>query len=380
MKINDRTAVVGVGQTAFARRLESSEKKLACEAIFAALDDAGIEPGEVDALCSYTIEGTDELDVAKTVGMGDIRFFSQIGYGGGGVCATIGHLALAIATGRADVGVAWRSRKYGSQPRPWIGAEQLPTPSQWTRPWGLNRSPDEIAMLARRYMYETGLTRDHLANVAISTRRHANRNPNAVMYERELTRETYMSSRWIAEPFCLYDCCLETDGAVALVVTSAERAKDTKRKPVYINSFAQALTRQSHTMVNYWSEEPLVGPSWACAAELWRQADFRPEEVDVAQIYDAFSFLVPVSLEAYGFCPPGEAGDFTDDGQIELGGRLPVNTSGGCLSEAYIHGFNLLAEGVRQLRGEGPNPVPGAETCLVTAGECAPTSAVLLRA
>jgi acetyl-CoA acetyltransferase len=378
--IKDRTAIVGIGQTAFAKHLEPSEKALACQAIVAALDDAGIDPGEVDAFASYTMEETDEVEIAKSIGAGDVTFFSKVGFGGGGGCATIGHLAMAIATGQATVGVAWRSRKRGSGARPWANTVvQLPTPAQWSRPWGLLRPVDEIAMLTRRYMHEFGATRDHLANVALACRGHANRNPNATMHDRPLTREEYMASRWISEPLCLNDNCLETDGALAAVIVSAERAKDCRQPPAYIHSFGQGLPAQHHTMVNFWNEDPLRGPAWTAGEVMWRNSDLKPADVKVAQIYDAFTTLIPLSLEGYGFCGRGEGAAFTENRALERGGRLAVNTSGGGLSEAYVHGFNLINEGVRQIRGSSTGQVLGAETCLVTSGEGVPTSALLLR-
>ncbi|CBG72227.1 conserved hypothetical protein [Streptomyces scabiei 87.22] len=378
--LKDATAIVGIGQTAFARQLPETERTLACRAILAALDDAGIAPDEVDALASYTMEETDEVEVAKALGLGDLTFFSKVGYGGGGSCATVAHLAAAIATGQATVGVAWRSRKRGSGPRPWKNTTvQLPTPAQWTRPYGLLRPADEIAMLARRHMHEYGTTRDHLFNVALACRNRANQNPAAIMYERPLTREMYMNSRWISEPLCLFDNCLETDGALACVVVSAERARDCRRTPVYVHSAAQGLPAQHHGMVNYWNDDPLTGPAWTAARHLWKHADITPDDIDVAQIYDAFTALIPLSLEGYGFCGRGEGGAFTEGGALESGGRLPLNTSGGGLSEAYVHGFNLINEGVRQLRGTSTAQVPGAAACLVTAGEGVPTSALLLR-
>ncbi|WP_042412747.1 lipid-transfer protein [Streptacidiphilus anmyonensis] len=379
--LRDRSAIVGIGQTRFAKRLEESEKALACRAVLAALDDAGIEPHEVDALASYTMEETDEVELAKAIGAGDVTFFSRIGFGGGGSCATVAHLAMAVATGQATVGVAWRSRKRGSGRRPWTNtAQQLPTPAQWTRPFGLLRPADEIGMLARRYMHEYGATRDHLFNVALACRNRANQNPDAIMYERPLTREMYMDARWISEPLCLYDNCLETDGALACVVVSAERARDCRQRPVYVHSAAQGLPAQHHGMVNYWNDDPLTGPAWTAARQLWKTAEFGPEDVDVAQIYDAFTPLVPLSLEGYGFCGRGEGASFTEGGALELGGRLPINTGGGGLSEGYVHGFNLINEGVKQLRGVSTAQVPDAATCLVTAGEGVPTSALLLRA
>lgn len=189
----------------------------------------------------------------------------------------------------------------------------------------------------------------------------------------------YMTSRWISEPLCLFDNCLETDGALACVIVSAERARDCRHKPVYIHSVAQGLPAQHHGMVNYWNDDPLTGPAWTAARQLWKQADFGPDDVDVAQIYDAFTPLIPLSLEGYGFCGRGEGAAFTEGGALESGGRLPINTGGGGLSEGYVHGFNLINEGVKQLRGTSTAQVPAAATCLVTAGEGVPTSAVLLR-
>lgn len=379
--LKDAAAIVGIGETPFAKRLEPSETRLALDAILSALADAGIAPSQVDGLASYTLETSDEVEIARCLGAGDVTFFSQIGYGGGAGPATVGHLAMAIATGQCRVGVAWRSRKRGSGRRPWAQAGPPPaTPAaQWTRPHGLLRPVDEIALLTRRYLYEYGATRDHLANVALAVRGMANRNPRAVMHEKTLSREQYMAARWISEPLCLFDNCLESDGALACVLVSAERARDARSAPVFVHAFAQGLPSQHHTMVNYWCDDPLRGPAWTCAEQLWSQADFGPDAVDVAQLYDAFSPLVLLSLEGYGFCARGEAGPFTEDGGIELGGRLPINTSGGGLSEAYVHGFNLINEGVRQMRGESTSQVQGAETCLVTAGEGVPTSALLLR-
>jgi acetyl-CoA acetyltransferase len=380
--LKDAAAIVGIGQTPFAKRLEPTETRLAIQAILAALDDAGIAPSEVDGLASYTLETSDEVEIAASLGLGDVTFFSQIGYGGGAGPATVGHLAMAIATGQCRVGVAWRSRKRGSGQRPWASGAMAPTPAaQWTRPHGLLRPVDEIALLARRYMHEYGATREHLANVAVAVRKMANANPRAVMHDRPMTREDYMAARWVSEPLCLFDNCLETDGALACVLVSAERARDCPKRPAFVHAFGQGLPRQHHTMVNYWCEDPLRGPAWTCAEQLYRHSDLRPADIPVAQFYDAFSPLVILSLEGYGFCGRGEGAAFTEDGGIELGGRLPVNTSGGGLSEAYVHGFNLITEGVRQIRGSSPNPVDpaGASACLVTAGEGVPTSALILR-
>jgi acetyl-CoA acetyltransferase len=380
--IKDRTAIAGIAQTRFGKGIEDSELSLACQAIAMALDDAGIAPKEVDGLVAFSMEDGREVEVARNVGLGDITFFGQVGYGGGAGCGTTGHAALAVASGQCEVAVAWRARKRADKgSRPWAQTgNRIDTPWQWSRPWGLLRPVDEVAMLARRYMHEYGATRDHLANVALAFRKHANRNPLATMYEKPLTREQYMSARWVSEPLCLFDNCLETDGALAVVIVSAERAKDLKQKPVYIHSYAQGIPAQHQTMTNYFCDDPLAGPSHACTRRLWANSDIKPDDIAVAQIYDAFSPLIPLSLEGYGFCKRGEGAAYTENGALEWpDGRLPTNTAGGGMSEAYVHGFNLIVEGVRQMRGTSTSQVDGATTCLVTSGEGVPTSALVLR-
>ena len=379
--IKDRTAVAGIGQTAYAKSLEGTELSLACQAIKAALDDAGIAPSEVDGMSSYAMEANIETEVARSVGVGDVTWFSQVGFGGGAGCGVVGNAAMAVASGQCTVAVAWRGRKRGARTsRPWAQtAERVKGLGEWSRPWGLVRPVDEIAMLTRRYMHEYGATRDHLANVALAFRKHANRNPAAQMHAKPMTRDDYMAARWISEPLCLFDNCLETDGAVACVIVSAERARDLRQPPALIHAFGQGLNRQHQTMTNYHRDDPLTGPAWAASEALWRYADVGPDDVKVAQIYDAFSPLIPLSLEGYGFCKRGDGGDFTNDGALEWpNGRLPTNTSGGGMSEAYVHGFNLIVEGVRQIRGTSTSQVEGADVSLVTSGEGVPTSALLL--
>jgi acetyl-CoA acetyltransferase len=379
--IKNKTAIAGIGQTAFGKGLADTELSLACQAISMALDDAGVHPSEVDGLASFTMEPNREVDVARSVGLGDITFFSQVGFGGGAGCGVVGQAAMAVATGQCNVAVAWRARKRADKgSRPWSQAQaRIADNWQWTRPFGVIRPVDEIAMLTRRYMHEYGATRDHLANIAIAFRAHASRNPASTMGHKPLTRADYMNARWISEPLCLFDNCLETDGALAVVVVSADRAKDLRQRPAYIHSFAQGLPPQHQTMTNYFTDDPLRGPAWTAARRMWELADVTPADVKVAQLYDAFSPLIILSLEGYGFCKRGEGGSFTDNGNIEWpSGRLPVNTSGGGMSEAYVHGFNLVLEGVRQIRGTSTAQVSDADVSLVTSGEGVPTSALLL--
>lgn len=380
--LTDGAAIVGVGTTEWSKAAADDELTLALRAITAALDDAGIAPSEVDGLSSYTLETTEEIEVARNLGTADIGYFGRVHYGGGAGCGVVGQAAMAVAAGVCEVAVAWRSRKRAAAAsRPWAGvAQRVGGNQQWTRPFGLLRPVDEIAMLTRRYCHEYGATREDLCSVAMAVRAHANLNPAAQMFAKEMTRESYFASRMISEPLCLFDNCLETDGAAAVVIVAADRARDARQPPVWVHAWAQSLPRQHQTMTNYFCDDPLRGPAWSCGEMLWERAEVGPADVDVAQLYDAFTPLVLLSLEGYGFCGRGEAAAFVAERGIGPGGGLPVNTSGGGLSEAYVHGFNLIVEAVRQARGTSTSQVPGAEWSLVTSGEGVPTGAVLLRA
>ena len=379
--IKGRAAIVGIGQTAFGSKgLPDTELSLACQAISAALDDAGIAPADVDGLSSFTMEPNREVDVAKNVGLGDITFFTQVGYGGGAACGVVGHAAMAVATGQCEVAVAWRARKRAAKSsRPWANVDtRLSDASMWSRTFGLLRPVDEIAMLTRRHMHEFGTTRDHLANVALAARKHANRNPAATMYERPLTREQYMDARWISEPLCLFDNCLETDGGLAIVITTAERARDLRQPPAYVHTYAQGLPPQHQTMTNFYNDDPLRGPAWTTATRAVgarrRRTAGRQGRAALRRVQPAD----PVEPRGLRLLRAGEGGPFTDGGAIEWpDGRLPVNTSGAGMSEAYVHGFNLILEGVRQIRGTSTSQVEGADVSLVTSGEGVPTSAIL---
>lgn len=379
--MKDRTAIAGIGQTAFAKSLPETELQLACMAIKAALDDAGIDAAEVDALGSFTQETTPEFEIARNLGMGELHFFSQVAHGGGAVCGTIGQVAMAIASGIAKVGVVWRSRKRGDpSKRQWAGVQpRIGDHWKWSRPHGLLRPVDEVAVMMRRYMHEYGATREQLAAVALTQRGYAGTNPDALMRDRAMSLEDYLGARMISDPLCLFDNCLESDGAIAFVIVGAERARDLRQKPVYIHAFSQGMTRQHQLMTDYHGADPFHSSSAATADNLWRQSDIRPRDVHVAQIYDAFSPLVLFSLENYGFCARGEAAGFVAGGGIGPSGTLPVNTSGGSLSEVYLHGTNLVTEAVRQMRGTAVNQVADAQTCLVSTCDSTPNGALILR-
>jgi acetyl-CoA acetyltransferase len=243
--------------------------------------------------------------------------------------------------------------------------------------------PIAYAMVMRRHMHLFGTTVEHMGHVAVTTRAHAARNPRAVMGDRPMRMEDYLASRMVSEPFRLFDCCLENDGACAVVVTTAARAQDAARPGVAILASAQGTPARfghgQYSNVSMSDDDYASAGARGVAARLWDRAGLGPADIDVAEIYDHFTGLVLLSLEDFGFCGRGEAGPYAASGALAWpDGALPTNTHGGSLSEAYIHGLNHVVEGVRQLRGESTCQVGGAQTCLVTSAAGVPTSALVL--
>jgi acetyl-CoA acetyltransferase len=385
VSLKDKTAIVGVGQLPFAKDIGRSEEVTALEASRLALEDAGLEPSDIDGMMKWSIQNTSENAIARSLGVPNLRFFGEVGYGGGGGCGVVGHAAAGIAAGMARCVLVYRSRNRGSGGRPWAGTsrEREVTAADMNEtalfsPYGFVRPVDQVAMFARRVLHERGYTTRHLGWIATAMRRHAGNNPIAMMRQ-PITVDDHQNSRFISEPLRLLDCCLETDGAAAVIVTSAEMARDLKQKPAYIMAASQGMGPRNWTMNNFFKDPLLESPGAYAARDLWRMAGVEPKDVPVAQLYDAFTPLVLGSLEEYGFCKPGEAGAFVEDHGLELGGRLPTNTSGGSLSEAYVHGINLIIEATRQIRGTSLNQVPGARLSLTTSGNMVPTGALLLR-
>ena len=380
-RIRDRVAIVGIGHLPFAKDIGRPISDTAIEAIQLALDDAGLEAEDVDGMSMFEMEHTHEVTIARGLGVKNLGWWDKLSYGGGASCGTIMHAAAAIVSGLATVVTCHRARNRGSrESRPWAQERVLVTDDKALHvPWGLIRPVDVIGMWAQRHMHRYGTKREHLGNVAIAARKHANRNPYAMMRGRPLDMEIYLKGRMIGDPLSLYDCCLETDGALACIVTSVERAKDLKHKPIYVHSVAQASGPNPVHLANY-NTPDLQTTAVPCAEQLWARSELQPRDMGCAQIYDAFTPLVIMGLEDYGFCKRGEGGPFTEGGRLELGGELPVLTSGGGLSEAYVHGFNLIIEGVRQLRGTSYNQVPDCKATLVTGASGVATSAMVLRA
>lgn len=383
MSLKNRAAIVGIGATEFSKNSGRSELQLAAEAAKAALADAGISPAEVDGMSSYTIDNNAEIDIARSIGASDLRFFSRIHYGGGAACAPLMQAAMAVANGVANVVICYRAMNERSEYRfgkPMMGA---PTSEGMVLAYhamqGLQTPAAMMALTMRRYMHDTGATALDFANISLGARRHAATNPKAFFYGKPLTLDEYLSSRMIADPLRLYDCCQESDGGVAVVITSAERARDLRQRPVMIRAAAQGSPRGTMNIANLYRDNIAPYDEGAMISrQLYAMADLKPADIDVAIIYDHFGPSVLPVLEAYGFCARGEAKDFIKNGNIEIGGSLPVNTHGGQIGEAYIHGMNGVAEAVRQLRGTAVNQVAGAEHVVVTAGSGTPNSGVIL--
>ncbi|MER6832171.1 lipid-transfer protein [Streptosporangium sp. NPDC000563] len=380
------TAVAGIGATEFSKRSGRSELQLAAEAVFAALDDAGLAPSDVDGLVTYTQDANQEIAVAREVGIGDLSFFSRVHYGGGAACGTVLHAAMAVATGVAETVVCYRAfnersgNRYG-QPDARVAGEPSSQGLEmsWHVPYGLMTPAAWVAMFARRYMHTYGATSEDFGRVAVAMRRHASTNPAAWFHGRPITLEEHQASKWIVEPLHLLDCCQESDGAVALVVTSAERARDLREAPAVITAAAQGSGADQMMMTSYYRDDMTGLPEMGVVGrQLWKQSGLGPSDVQTAILYDHFTPFVLTQLEELGFCGRGEARDYVAGGGIEIDGHLPVNPHGGQLGEAYIHGMNGIAEAVRQIRGTSANQVAGVRNVLVTAGTGVPTSGLVL--
>ncbi|MCH2171346.1 lipid-transfer protein [Myxococcota bacterium] len=385
-RLKNAAAIAGIGATEFSKDSGRSELQLALEAISSALEDAGLQHSDVDGMVNFSMDNNPANEVNRYLGGDHLTFFSRIHYGGGAACGVVHQAAMAIHAGVADVVVVYRAMNERSQQRFGTGVQDRPpvpttenTNYGWHSPYGLLTPASWVAMQARRYMHEYGATSEDFGRVAVADRKHAATNPKAWFYQRPITLEDHQNSRWIVDPLRLLDCCQESDGAVAIVVTSTERARDLRQPPVLINAAAQCMTNDQMMMTGYYSDHVATLPEMGIVAEqLYATAELTPDDVQAAIIYDHFTPFVLIQLEEFGFCKRGEAKDFIRGGNIEMGGGLPVNPHGGQLGEAYIHGANGISEGVRQLRGTAVNQVEGAEHVIVTAGTGVPTSGLLL--
>lgn len=397
-----RACIIGVGETRYAKWggiTEASERGLACEAVQRAAADAGIEPAEIDGVGSFADDRNLGVLIARDVGMKELRYCGMSWLpGGGGACGALGAAVRAVEAGQAETVVIYRSLCQGQFYRFGSAAAavgQLPKPGfsqasnlleaemAFSLPFGMFSAPIAYAMVMQRHMHLHGTTSEQMGAVAVATRAHAQRNPRAVMHGRPMTLEDHQRSRMVSEPFRLFDCCLENDGACAVIVSTEERARDLQHPVVRVAAHAEGAAGSygwgPFLDTNGSDELYAGGGTEVVARELWEKADLGPKDVDVAQLYDHFTGLVLLVLEAFGFCERGQGGPYAASGALAWpDGELPNNTHGGSLSEAYMHGMNHINEGVRQLRGDSTAQVEGARTCLVTSAAGVPTSAALL--
>jgi acetyl-CoA acetyltransferase len=401
VSLKNQTAIVGVGATPYYRRGESvpeTETSMACTAILAALADAGLTIKDLDGFAIYS-SSCDPATIGAILGVPEIRFAASLTSGGGGAAGSLGLAAAAITSGQAEVVVSLltlqqaKRRLGGTQVEgggggggggnPY-GAGGVPPSAAYMAHAGLFSPGHSFSLLTQRHMHLYGTRRDAFAEIAVSTRANAITRPTSLRRE-PLTKEDYFNGRMISDPLCIYDYTMESDGAVAVITTSAARAKDLRQKPVYIMGSAHGgMGRWGSAIFNYFQmpDEYFASSGHRPVAKrMFEMAGVTPNDVDVALLYDHFAPMVMMQLEDYGFCKVGEGGPFVESGAIRYGtGSIPVNTHGGNLSEAYIIGMTHIREGVEQLRGTAINQVKDAEIALCTGGPAGlPVSGTLLR-
>lgn len=383
----DKACIVGIGETPFCRKPGSglSEMGIQLKAAVAALEDAGLKAAQIDGILPFPNVGKAEA-FAASLGCENLRFAATLHMGGAAPVASLRMAAMAVTSGAADyvmVPGGWNGYS-GARVRETAATDVDSIPGgeiarDFYLPFGLTAPPQWYALMARRHMHEYGTTEEQFGAVALAMRKHAQLNPAAVMHGKPLTMADYLASPMIASPYRLLDCCVETDGAAAFIVTTVERARDLRQKPVYIMGAAAGQPYPADEITNR-ADFHHTGLTNA-APEAFRMAGVTPADADFAQIYDCFTFEVIQQLEEAGFCRRGEGGAFVEDGGIELGGRLPVNTHGGLLSQAHVLGISHVVEAVRQLRGKaGARQVADAEIGVVTGwGDFGDGSIAILR-
>lgn len=382
--LRGRVAVAGIGETTYYRHGQSpdAEFKLALQAILAACADAGLNPRDIDGFASYSDDRNEASRLAAALGVRQLRTATmQWGGGGGGCCAAVANGAAAIEAGLADCVVVFRALAQGQFGRfgQTTGIDTISGEKAYLMPYGVLAPPQRFAMRVRRFMHEHGVRQEAMRAIALASYHHAQANPRAVMHGKPLDETRYDDSRWIAEPFHLFDCCMENDGAAAIVLVAAERAKDFPHKPAYLLGAATGSGYRA-------GAQPHNAPDYASASfgtvapHLYRMAGVGPADVGVVQSYENFTGGVLMALVEHGLFKPEEANDFlTLENLIAPSGRLPLNTSGGNLAECYMHGFELVLEAVRQVRGTSTSQALRHDVALVIGGPMVtPVSNLLL--
>jgi acetyl-CoA acetyltransferase len=383
-------AIAGIGWTEYSRGSGRSVESLALEACSNAIADAGLDPSKVDGLVSFSLGDSVPTSVVATdLGLSKLDHYADFAAGGFMACGIVLEAAMAVATGQADYVVVYRAlngasgQRYGGASFSKLLSDfgvHSDAEQQFLDTAGITMPAQEFALLCRRHMARYGTTSEDLGAVAVAQRQWALDNPRAQMRHRPMTLDDYHRSPWVAEPFHVVDCCLQSDGACALLVTSVERARDLAKRPVgVLSGFTATGPRNRGSMWGNFTPDATVTYAEHHADRMFARAGIAREDLDFAEIYDCFTYSVIGQMEGFGLIPKGGAGEFFRSGAGSRGGRLPINTHGGLLSEAYIHGLNSVVEAVSQLRGEaGPRQVEGARLGLVTAGGATATGSALI--
>ncbi|MFT4585082.1 MAG: acetyl-CoA acetyltransferase [Gammaproteobacteria bacterium] len=363
----DKAAVSGVGETAYTRETDRSQLSLTLEAALNATLDAGLDPKDIDGVIPYASGGVVAEDFITNFGIANLRYSAQTPMGGASAVAALQSAMMAVATGVAKhvlITLGRGSISGGRISDQLTRMPQMRLVSEFEMPIGTNAPAQFYAHMARRHMELYGSTSEQFAEVALTCRAHAQLNDRAMM-RKPMSLADHQNSRMIADPFRLFDCSLEGAGAAAVVISSAERAQDLRHAPIYIGGCAEGHPDSPSAITQRYD---LTRLGIANAAPIaFEMAGVTHADIDVAEIYDCFTYMVLCQIEDMGFCAKGEGGHFVANGRIRLGGDLPINTHGGLLSEAHMGGMNHIVELVRQLRGAcGERQVTDAEVGLVT--------------
>ncbi len=371
-----RAVIAGIGQTEFSKDSGRSEQQLAAECVTSACIDAGLDPHAIDGMITFALDHSDEVDVMRSTGAQELKYTVRLPQGGAASVTSVVHAKNAVESGMCDAVVIWRAMNERSQYRFGQPHQSLSPDAhsstfiEWCFPFGAQTPAAWEVLSCGTYLDTIGVTTQDLGRIAVILRRAAATNPLAQFYDRPITLEDHQASRWIVQPWLrLLDCCQESDGGVALLVTTEERARDLRQKPVRILGAEYAFCF-NHEIISDFYEGDLtrLHNSEAVTKRLTAAAGIAPRETDVAMIYDNFTPQVLRQLEGFGYCGYGEAKDYVADGHLDLDGRTPLSPNGGLLGEAYIHGMNNFTEGVRQLRGTAANQIADAQTVFMASG------------
>jgi acetyl-CoA acetyltransferase len=381
--LRDKYSIAGIGYTEFSKKSGRTVRSLASEACIKATADAGLKVSDIDGIVSYNFnDSAPAIAVATEIGVPQAGYAVDFLSGGNAANLIILSAVAAIEAGLAKTVLCYRAMNGRSGFRLGGGRDMSAyNITQYTAPFGWITYPQAMAMWCRRHMIEYGTTAEQLGEIAVQFRKNAEHNERA-MQRTPITMDDYFNSRMIVDPFHMLDICLETDGACAVLVTTTERARDMAHKPIQIMGGAYGGGPNQGEDLFDAMRWPDHSHNYAkyIADDLWKSAGIGPKDIDLAQIYDCFTYSIIMQLEGLGFCKDGEGGPFVQGGRIAPTGELPLNTAGGLLSEAYIHGLNHVVEAVQQLRGDaGVRQVPNVETCLTTAGAMTCGSALVLR-